>query len=179
MNKRIIKNDITKNKGITLAITLFVAASAMLVSLAAILGVHLSGALDTLMTQSETTHFMQMHSGELDREKLYRFARQNEAADCKGQERYCRNESPWIYQQRYYGTVRCAWSGSSNHWGFTWYSAGKHSRGGNWGHGDFLIWSILVQIYYKSIVCVSALSIHDGLFRSHWGTAGHKDCRGH
>lgn len=74
---RIIRNDILKSKAITLTTTLFVAAAAMLVSLAAILVVNLSGALDTLMTQAKTPHFMQMHSGELDADRLKVFAEQN------------------------------------------------------------------------------------------------------
>lgn len=81
MYYKIVKNDILKTKVTTLAITLFVAAAAMLVSLAAILAVNLTGALDTLMTQSETTHFMQMHSGEIDHEGLAVFAKQNNNVD--------------------------------------------------------------------------------------------------
>lgn len=61
MNFKLIRNDILKSKAITLMTMIFVAASAMLVSLAAILVVNLSGALDTLMTRAETPHFMQMH----------------------------------------------------------------------------------------------------------------------
>ena len=49
---------------------IFVVAAAMLVSLAAILVVNLSGALNTLMTQAKTPHFMQMHSGEIDSARL-------------------------------------------------------------------------------------------------------------
>lgn len=77
MYSRIIRNDILKSKAITLTTMLFVAAAAMLVSLAAILVVNLSGALDTLMTQAKTPHFMQMHSGELDTVRLKAFAEQN------------------------------------------------------------------------------------------------------
>lgn len=78
---RIIRNDILKSKAITLTTMIFVAASAMLVSLAAILIVNLSGALDTLMTQAKTPHFMQMHSGEIDTSRLTAFAEQNSNVD--------------------------------------------------------------------------------------------------
>lgn len=78
---RIIRNDIVKSKVITLTILLFVAVAAMLVSLAAILVVNLSGALDTLMTQSKTPHFVQMHSGEMNTERLNAFAEQNRHVD--------------------------------------------------------------------------------------------------
>lgn len=78
---RLLRNDIFKSKIITLTIMLFVAAAAMLVALAAILVVNLSGAINTLMVQSETPHFTQMHAGELDEARLATFAEQNEAVD--------------------------------------------------------------------------------------------------
>lgn len=82
MYNRIIRNDIFKNIGVTLAITMFVAAAAMLVALAAIMAVNLT-AVDTLMTQAKTPHFMQMHSNnsvsadKIDIGQLERFAQQN------------------------------------------------------------------------------------------------------
>jgi len=78
---RIIRNDILKSKVITLTTMIFVAAAAMLVSLAAILMVNLSGALDTLMAKAKTPHFMQMHSGEIDTARLTSFAQQNSNVD--------------------------------------------------------------------------------------------------
>lgn len=81
MYYRIIRKDIVKSKAITLTTTIFIAAAAMLVSLAAILVVNLSGALDTLMTQAKTPHFMQMHSGEIDTARLTSFAEQNSNVD--------------------------------------------------------------------------------------------------
>ncbi|CAH8768098.1 ABC transporter permease [Paenibacillus dendritiformis] len=81
MYYRIIRNDILKSKAVTLTTMIFIAAAAMLVSLAAILVVNLSGALDTLMTQAKTPHFMQMHSGELNTARLTSFAEQNSNVD--------------------------------------------------------------------------------------------------
>lgn len=78
---RIIRNDISKSKLITVTTMLFVAAAAMLVSLAAVLVVNLSGAIDTLMRQAETPHFMQMHSGVIDTGRLAAFAERNENVD--------------------------------------------------------------------------------------------------
>ena len=78
---RIIGNDILKNKVITLVTVIFVAAAAMLVSLAAILTINLSGALDTLMTKAKTPHFLQMHSGEVDHARLTSFAEHNSNVD--------------------------------------------------------------------------------------------------
>lgn len=81
MYTKIIRNDIKKSKWISLTTMIFVAAAAMLVSLAAILAVHLFGALDTLMTKAKTPHFMQMHSGEIDTARLSRFVEQNSYID--------------------------------------------------------------------------------------------------
>ena len=57
MQLRFLKNDIRKNRFITIITTLFVAAAAMLVALAAILIVHLTGAISHLMTQAQTPHY--------------------------------------------------------------------------------------------------------------------------
>lgn len=81
MYSRIIRNDMMKSKAITLTTTIFVAAAAMLVSLAAILIVNLTGALDTLMTQAKTPHFMQMHSGDINTARLTSFVEQNSDVD--------------------------------------------------------------------------------------------------
>ena len=70
---RIIRNDIRKSRLTTIITTLFVALAATLVSLAVILALNLAGALDRLMVQAETPHFMQMHSGPLDTEPVNRF----------------------------------------------------------------------------------------------------------
>lgn len=77
MYRRIILNDIIKNKAITLIIMLFITAATMLTSLAVILVINLSGAIDTLMIQAKTPHFMQMHSGEIDHLRLTDFAEKN------------------------------------------------------------------------------------------------------
>jgi putative ABC transport system permease protein len=76
---RLLRNDIRRSKAITLTTMLFVAAAAMLVALAAVLVVNLTGAIDTLMMQAKTPHLMQMHAGELDAARLAAFAEQNQA----------------------------------------------------------------------------------------------------
>jgi putative ABC transport system permease protein len=76
-----IRNDMVKNKGITLVSVLFIAAAAMLVSLATVLSVNLGGAIDTLMARAKTPHFMQMHSGTLDPERLASFAQEQPLVD--------------------------------------------------------------------------------------------------
>jgi len=79
MYYRAIRNDMLKRKAVTLTTMLFVAAAALLVALAAILVVNLTGAIDTLMTRAKTPHFMQMHVGELDLPRLEAFVAQNDA----------------------------------------------------------------------------------------------------
>lgn len=81
MYYRMIRNDIAKSKAITMTTMLFVAAAAMLVSLAAILVVNLFGSIDALMTQARTPHFMQMHAGAVDTARLTAFAKQNTNVD--------------------------------------------------------------------------------------------------
>lgn len=79
MYYRAIHNDIVKSKAVTVTTMLFVAAAAMLVALAATLMVNLSGAIDTLMVKAQTPHFVQMHAGAVDMERLAMFADQHEA----------------------------------------------------------------------------------------------------
>ena len=76
---RSIRNDMLRSRAITLTTVAFVAAAAMLVTLAAILVVNLSGAIDALMTRAKTPHFMQMHAGDLDLDRLAAFAGAQEA----------------------------------------------------------------------------------------------------
>jgi putative ABC transport system permease protein len=79
MYNRLVRNDLIKSKAITLTTMLFVATAAMLVALASTLVINLTGAIDTLMVQSKTPHFTQMHAGELDAARLEAFAEQNRA----------------------------------------------------------------------------------------------------
>ncbi|MDZ7834423.1 MAG: hypothetical protein U5K84_02885 [Alkalibacterium sp.] len=51
MYYKLIKKDFQKSKAVTLTTVFFVAAAAMLVSLALILVINLTGAIDSMMTQ--------------------------------------------------------------------------------------------------------------------------------
>lgn len=77
MYSRIIRNDIKRSKVITFTITAFILAAAMLISLAAALFVNLFGAIDSMMLQAKTPHFLQMHSGEIDTGRLQNFAQKS------------------------------------------------------------------------------------------------------
>lgn len=78
---RAIRNDLMNSKVISLTTMLFVAAAALLVSLAAVLAVHLSGSIEAMMIRAKTPHFMQMHSGGLDAQRLAAFAQGHEAVE--------------------------------------------------------------------------------------------------
>lgn len=73
MYRKLILKDIKNSKLITAAITAFILLSAMLTSLAAILSVSLVTSIDGMMKSAKTPHFLQMHSGEIDDQKLSRF----------------------------------------------------------------------------------------------------------
>lgn len=75
---RIVKNDVVQSKLITVTTTLFVIVASVLVALATIMSVNLTSSIDTLMEKTEAPHYMQMHAGELDRERLARFAEGND-----------------------------------------------------------------------------------------------------
>lgn len=74
MYRDLIKNDMRKNRLITIVIAAFITAAAVMTSVAAMLGINLFGAVDHLMEEARAIHFLQMHSGEIDTEELSRFA---------------------------------------------------------------------------------------------------------
>lgn len=77
MYRKIIKNDVRDSKLITIIATLFITVAALLVALATILSVNLAGSIDTLMEKSQSPHYMQMHTGEVNRERLAKFVEAN------------------------------------------------------------------------------------------------------
>ncbi|BCJ93819.1 ABC transporter permease [Anaerocolumna cellulosilytica] len=81
MYRRLIWNDFKKSKLSTLTIFIFTGLVALLISVAAILFVNLTGSIDTLMEKAKTAHFMQMHTGEINQERLKRFAMQNSTVE--------------------------------------------------------------------------------------------------
>ena len=81
MIQRIIINDLKKSKFISLTTLLFVAVSTLMLALGAILFINLTGAIDGLMRDAKTPHFMQMHAGELDRARLESFSAVNPAVE--------------------------------------------------------------------------------------------------
>lgn len=62
---QIIRNDLLKNKLISVTTMLFITAATMLVSIVAILTVNLVGSIDTLTKQVKIPDFLQMHNGDI------------------------------------------------------------------------------------------------------------------
>lgn len=77
MYRKIIKNDVRDSKVITLITTLFITVAALLVALATILSVNLAGSIDTLMEKAQSPHYMQMHTGGVDQDRLAKFVKTN------------------------------------------------------------------------------------------------------
>lgn len=75
MLKRLIINDFKVNKIITISTSAFMAVTAMLLGLAILLFARLYTSIDSLMKKAETPSFLQMHTGDLDEEKLNDFTR--------------------------------------------------------------------------------------------------------
>ena len=74
MYRKLIINDFKKSKLISITITAFILLAALLTSLAAILSVSLFTSIDDMMKSAKTPHFLQMHSGEINLQKLSVFA---------------------------------------------------------------------------------------------------------
>lgn len=75
---RIIRNDLLRNKLISITTMLFITAATALVSLVMILTINLLGSIDTLTKQAQVPDFLQMHNGEIDKERLGDFAKEQE-----------------------------------------------------------------------------------------------------
>ena len=81
MKKRLLLNDLKKNKLLSISVFLFMAVSAALMGLTVMLFTSLLGSIDDLMTRADTCDFLQMHAGDLHEDKLTEFANSNEAVE--------------------------------------------------------------------------------------------------
>ena len=79
MKKRLLKNDLKKNKLLSVSVFMFMAVSAALMGLTVMLFSGLWSSIDDLMTRADTCDFLQMHAGEINEEQLNEFARENDA----------------------------------------------------------------------------------------------------
>lgn len=73
MNWSIIKKDLKRNKLINTGLLLFILLSACLTVLSVILAVQTITSISALYQVAQPPHFLQMHKGELDQEKLEEF----------------------------------------------------------------------------------------------------------
>ncbi len=81
MYSNLIKNDIRKSKLISATITAFILIAAMLTALAASLTVNLLGSIDHMLISAKAAHFIQMHTGDVDMDRIRKFADDQEAVE--------------------------------------------------------------------------------------------------
>ncbi len=74
MYQKIIRNDIRKSRLITAAITGFIMFAALFTSLGVTMLVNLLGSIDKLMLDARAPHYFQMYMGDVDFDRLERFA---------------------------------------------------------------------------------------------------------
>lgn len=81
MLSKLIWNDMRQNKLLTAATVFFMAVSAMMLALTALLFSGLLGSVNGLMEQSQVPDLMQMHTGEIDEREIRRFAGEHQEID--------------------------------------------------------------------------------------------------
>lgn len=78
MYLKYIKNDLENSKLSSAAMLVILTMAAFLLSISLLLCSSLFGSIDSLMERAESAHFMQMHAGSIDLERLQEFAEENE-----------------------------------------------------------------------------------------------------
>lgn len=73
MNWQIIKKDFIRNKTINLALLLFIMFSAALAVLSVLMAVQTITSISELYKKAQPPHFLQMHKGEIDQQKIDEF----------------------------------------------------------------------------------------------------------
>lgn len=81
MYRMIMKKDVKRNKIILIALFIFIGISSMLTAGGIGVIANLATAIDDFMTQARTPHFMQMHTGSIDYERLHKFAKDDHTVD--------------------------------------------------------------------------------------------------
>lgn len=77
----IIRKSILKNKAVNIALLFFIILSAFLMVSSTIIFIHLTGSIDSIFEKAKTPHYMQAHSGVIDRNAIREFA--EETAEIK------------------------------------------------------------------------------------------------
>lgn len=74
MIRSILKRDLVRNKAINIALMLFLTLSAFLMASGTMIIMQLMGSIDGLFEVAQPPHFLQMHKGEIDQQKIDDFA---------------------------------------------------------------------------------------------------------
>ena len=74
MNRKILINDLTKNKLVNFSIFAFFAISCVLFAITICLTVQSTGSISNLMTLAKTPDYLQMHAGDIDEKKIAEFS---------------------------------------------------------------------------------------------------------
>ena len=78
---RLLWNDIRNHKLLALCTVIFMAASSLFISLAAVLFADLLGSVDSLMEKAVTPDYLQMHAGDIQTENIKAFADEHPEID--------------------------------------------------------------------------------------------------
>ena len=78
MLNKIIRNDLKGSKLVSLTIFVFILFASFLLSTVAIIAVNLNSSVNLFMQNVKTPHFLQMHMGSFDGERMRHFAQNNE-----------------------------------------------------------------------------------------------------
>ena len=78
---RILWNDIKNHKLLSISTVIFMAASSLFISLAAVLFTGLLGSVDGLMVRAATPDYLQMHAGDIQMKKIAAFAQEYPAIE--------------------------------------------------------------------------------------------------
>lgn len=81
MLNKLIWNDVRQNKLLTAATVFFMAVSAMMLSLTALLFSGLLGSVNALMEQAQVPDLLQMHTGEINEREISQFAGEHQEID--------------------------------------------------------------------------------------------------
>lgn len=74
----IIRKSIMKNKAVNIALLFFIIMSSFLMVSSTIIFIQLAGSIDSIFEKARTPHFMQAHTGEIDRNAINEFAKDTE-----------------------------------------------------------------------------------------------------
>src|SRR5690606_34349231 len=77
MLKKYIKNDLKSNRAVTFIIACSITIAVLLAVLTGSLTVNLFGSMNQFMETAETPHKLQMHSGDINRQEIEKFAIEN------------------------------------------------------------------------------------------------------